>query len=82
MKQWCITIRCYSLTYGSCGGERSLRCRVTCTHKINEYPFHWQNIELKVVENNHLPSFSKAVIDSANTMRDHGKSVMYLELHR
>ena len=41
-----------------------------------------QAIELKVVEGKPLPDFRKVVVETANTMRDSSKSVMYLELYR
>lgn len=34
------------------------------------------------MESKDLPDIRKAITDAANTLRDHGKSVVYLELYR
>jgi hypothetical protein len=35
-----------------------------------------------VTEGKELPSINKAITDVANTLRDHGKSVIYLDFFR
>ncbi len=41
-----------------------------------------QVVQLTVTEGKDLPNISKAITEVANTLRDHGKSVIYLDLFR
>ncbi|KAK9918466.1 hypothetical protein WJX75_004263 [Coccomyxa subellipsoidea] len=55
--------------------------RTVLTQDMNQLAFVEQlvTIQLNVTEGKELPSINKAITDVANTLRDHGKSVIYLD---
>ncbi|EIE24884.1 hypothetical protein COCSUDRAFT_62293 [Coccomyxa subellipsoidea C-169] len=56
--------------------------RTVLTNDMNQLAFVEQPVvvQLTVTEGKDLPNISKAITDVANTLRDHGKSVIYLDL--
>ncbi|BDA49274.1 hypothetical protein COCOBI_13-3850 [Coccomyxa sp. Obi] len=56
--------------------------RTVLKQDMNQLAFVEQPVavELNVVEGKDLPEFRRAIVEAANTLRDHGKSVIYLDL--